>query len=330
MSDLAPQFYDAFTDVHDNFPQQLFCTWHVDKAWKEQLKEKNLSQEYAICVYKGLRALLVEPDRNSFNSKLSKFTQVLLSTKETEEFGQYFHTMYGNKTEKWAYCHRAGLGINTNMVCESFHRVLKYSYLKGKYNKRVDRCLLSLMKFNRNKGFDFIIKKSKKKRSNRLVIIRQRHLSSLSLSMDLVNESNDKAWVVTSHSNSENFYKVSLLGECENKPCNFICSECNICCHVYTCTCPDSLIYNTICKHVHLVHRKLSSNSQTVGVLPNTISSNEIEILKDVKSLVGNSSQNTASSLNEVDRLKSKTEGVLLELITTAVSYTHLTLPTKA
>ena len=61
MSDLAPQFYDAFTDVHDNFPQQLFCTWHVDKAWKEQLKEKNLSQEYAICVYKGLRALLVEP-----------------------------------------------------------------------------------------------------------------------------------------------------------------------------------------------------------------------------------------------------------------------------
>ena len=40
MSDLAPQFYDAFTDVHDNFPQQLFCTRHVEKAWKEQLKEK--------------------------------------------------------------------------------------------------------------------------------------------------------------------------------------------------------------------------------------------------------------------------------------------------
>lgn len=184
------------------------------------------------------------------------------------------------------------------MVCESFHRVLKYSYLKGKYNKGVDRCLLSLMKFNRNKGFDFIIKKSKKKRSNRLVIIRQRHLSSLSLSMDLVNESDDKAWVVTSHSNSENFYKVSLLGECENKPCNLICSEYNIWCHVYTCTCPDSLIYNTICKHVHLVHRKLSGNSQTEAeVSPNTTSSNEIEMLKD--------------------RLKSKTEGVLLELITT-------------
>ena len=93
----------------------------------------------------------------------------------------------------------------------------KIFLFERKVQKRVDRCLLSLMKFN--KGFDFIIKKSrkvKKKRSNRLVIIRQRHLSNLSLSMDWVNESNDKTWFVTSLSNSENFYKVSLLGECEN------------------------------------------------------------------------------------------------------------------
>ena len=42
MSDLAPQFYDAFCDVLAPLknPKQLFCTWHVDKAWKKELKEK--------------------------------------------------------------------------------------------------------------------------------------------------------------------------------------------------------------------------------------------------------------------------------------------------
>ncbi len=31
--------------------------------------------------------------------------------------------------------------------------------------------------------------------------------------------------------------------------------ECKICIHQYLCDCPDSLIHNTICKHVHLLHQ---------------------------------------------------------------------------
>ena len=33
MSDIAQQFYDAFTTVFECNPKQLYCTWHVDKAW---------------------------------------------------------------------------------------------------------------------------------------------------------------------------------------------------------------------------------------------------------------------------------------------------------
>ena len=42
------------------------------------------------------------------------------------------------------------------MYCESFLRVFKYKYLKGKLNKRVDKCFLNLIKFNRDKIFDVI------------------------------------------------------------------------------------------------------------------------------------------------------------------------------
>ena len=38
MTDIAPQFYDAFCAVFNCEPIQLYCTWHVDKAFKEQLK----------------------------------------------------------------------------------------------------------------------------------------------------------------------------------------------------------------------------------------------------------------------------------------------------
>lgn len=63
----------------------------------------------------------------------------------------------------WAYCYRAGMGINTNMKVEAFHRVFKYSYLKGKVNKRVDNCLMNLLKYVRDKYFERMIKLTKGK-----------------------------------------------------------------------------------------------------------------------------------------------------------------------
>ena len=44
MSDLAPQFYDSFTDVNSCSPKRLFCTWHVDKAWQKMLNEKVITE----------------------------------------------------------------------------------------------------------------------------------------------------------------------------------------------------------------------------------------------------------------------------------------------
>ena len=54
MTDIAPQFYDVFCAVFNCEPIQLYCTWHVDKALKEQLKSKIKNFAIEVEVYKQL------------------------------------------------------------------------------------------------------------------------------------------------------------------------------------------------------------------------------------------------------------------------------------
>ena len=78
------------------------------------------------------------------------------------------------------------------MYVESFHKILKHIYEKGKTNKRVDKCIHVLLKYERDKEFDHLIKLEKGKETGRLRVIKQRHLLSKKLSV------NDSAWNVKS------------------------------------------------------------------------------------------------------------------------------------
>ena len=67
------------------------------------------------------------------------------------------------------------------MFCEAFHRVFKYKYLKGKLNRRVDKCLVNLLKFSRDKVFDRINKLTKGKNSAKLKRVHRSHLESMNV-----------------------------------------------------------------------------------------------------------------------------------------------------
>lgn len=69
----------------------------------------------------------------------------------------------GTRKEQWAYCFGVGLGINTNMFVEAFHKVFKYQYLKGKINKHLDNCQLNLFKYVRDDTFRCLTKLTMKK-----------------------------------------------------------------------------------------------------------------------------------------------------------------------
>ena len=38
MSDDANQYYSRWVKTFEHEPQTLLCTWHVDRAWRDQLR----------------------------------------------------------------------------------------------------------------------------------------------------------------------------------------------------------------------------------------------------------------------------------------------------
>ena len=146
------------------------------------------------------------------------------------------------------------------MYLEAFHHVLKYNFLKGKRNQRLDRLVQGLMEYLRHKSFDRIIKLEKGKITGRVAQIQKRHDASKTLPLELVSKVDSSLWKVKSETMT-NEYTIQEVTKACPENCQLKCSECDICVHLYSCTCPDSLLQHTICKHVHLVvrHRSILS-----------------------------------------------------------------------
>ena len=245
-SDIAPQFYNAWVAINSKKrPRHLYCTWHVDKAWREEMRKKVGNLEIESLIYKMLRTILEQPDVSSFNEHVTVMTEKISKMDGVAEFLRYFEHDWLPKKLHWAYFHRAGLGINTNMFVEAFHRVFKYNYLNGKHNKRVDACLLQLVKFARDLAFKQAIKLLKRKDCYRLKEIKKRHGRSLEMSLEGITEIDENAWNVKSE-NSDSTYRVSCVSKsCEYENCLERCIECNVCVHQFTCNCADTLIRHT-------------------------------------------------------------------------------------
>ena len=113
---------------------KLLCTWHVDQAWRQKLHLVH-DKEMQSAVYRNLRVLMEETDKDKFESLLTRTVQQLHLNDSTEEFGQYFKNNYVDRRHEWAHCYRQKSTINANMYVEAFHQVLKYIYLQGKTNR---------------------------------------------------------------------------------------------------------------------------------------------------------------------------------------------------
>ena len=97
------------------------------------------------------------------------------------------------------------------MFVEAFFRVFKYNYLNGKRNKRVDRCLLQLVKFARDMAFKRAVKFLKDKDSYRLTEIKKRHQKSLELPLTNVTVVSENAWNVKYANYGNNTYNRKSL-----------------------------------------------------------------------------------------------------------------------
>ena len=119
--------------------------------WRElRGKVKNFESQTVISKY--LQIALENRSTSFWRLPDRNFTKTII-TKRNRAVCKLFPKSLDTPKKQWSFVFRVGEGINTNMYCESFLRVFKYKYLKGKLNKRVDKCFLNLIKFNRDKIF---------------------------------------------------------------------------------------------------------------------------------------------------------------------------------
>ncbi|XP_050506518.1 uncharacterized protein LOC126884577 isoform X1 [Diabrotica virgifera virgifera] len=266
MSDMADFYYKSWKQVMQPAEFRLYCTWHVDKAWRKNL-EKVLNKEKKVQVYHMLRTLLQETDSTAFNQLLLNFLKYLKEDSDTLEFAMYFEQYYACKAEQWAYCFRLHCtNLNTNMHIERMYRTIKHIYLHGKFVKRLDKAIGAIMKFVKDKLFERLIVIHKGKVSTKINELRKRHVTSQSLDLSKVIKS-DNGWLVPSNSRNE-MYTIQKVKE--NCPCRLVCEDCEACLHCYTCTCLDSCIKWNMCKHIHLICKYTQMDLTKESTIPNT------------------------------------------------------------
>ena len=82
------------------------------------------------------------------------FMTSLKSNSSTQAFAKFLTDHFVPCAKRWAYCYRVGCAVNTNMCLERMHGVLKYKYLYGKKNRRLDSAIKAVTSLVSDRLFD--------------------------------------------------------------------------------------------------------------------------------------------------------------------------------
>ena len=253
MSDMANNFYNAWCDTFSKPIHRLYCSWHVDRNWRKNIFKYIKAQEDQYYAYAYLKTLQIETNEGRFRKMLQEYLGYLQGV--SPNFLNYFQNTYVNCDQilLWAACFRIGTLANTNMYSEAFHRVLKCVYFNKRQNKRVDHLLAILLKYSKDKAYEQLLKVEKGKLTHRLRNVRTRHKNSEKIS-NIIEIKADEEWTINSTEHQGSTYIIKMYKK--DCSCTLKCDFCQVCAHLYTCTCPDFLIYSISCKHIHAVHTK--------------------------------------------------------------------------
>ena len=86
-------------------------------------------------------------------------------------------------------------------------------HLKEKASRRVDKCLMNLIKYSCDQVFNRMIKSTKGKNSSRLKLIQQSHVKSKKISFDKIKRYSDsEKWLIESESGGK-IYHVGKIND---------------------------------------------------------------------------------------------------------------------
>lgn len=250
MSDDTSTYINAWSNVMIEPQHHLLCNWHVDRSWRKNLnKIKSLTKQSE--VYKACRTLMEIMDVDQFQNSIECFIAMLKDDDETKDFGNYFESYYSHRPKAWAFCYRHDLSLNTNMYLEAMHKKIKYCYMQGKQNRRVDKCISLLMRFARDMMFERTIRMMKNKPTYRMEQIAHSHHQSVHIEDSKITNINTHTWLVQSTTSDKSPYSVTINNTENCIGCPLACPNCHVCVHQFTCTCIDYKIKGNFCKHVH-------------------------------------------------------------------------------
>ncbi|KAH1021695.1 hypothetical protein HUJ04_011178 [Dendroctonus ponderosae] len=89
MTDIVSTFYNAWCSAMSPVNQQLFCSWHIDRAWQQNLS-KISNKEKRSEVYKVIKCLQQNTSEDVFSEFLQNSILQMLSDSEIQDFGLYF------------------------------------------------------------------------------------------------------------------------------------------------------------------------------------------------------------------------------------------------
>lgn len=261
ISDMENSHYDSWIQIMGPPKHRVYSTWHVRDNWRRKLVKISDADKRTM-ITKKLVEMSEEIDETIFKRKLEDF--ISNTDPHLKTFLDSFRKQYLHHTECWAYCYRVSAGINTDMDLKSFHSLIKYSLgLEGiRKIKRLVDCLDVLHNYLALGENDFKFDNSRKL-NKKLCTLIQRHESAVqrvkhpeSLPVERVGE--DK-WRVGFFTQSDvNIIemhvveKISPAYHAENEnECELVCKKCNVCSHVYTCSCTDYCVHGNMCEHIH-------------------------------------------------------------------------------
>lgn len=85
MSDITNVYYNAWLSEMGIPQNRLYCSWHVDRAWKINI-DKIKNSEKRDWIYKTEKYLQTTVDRTTFNKKMDSAIQLFMNDEDTKEF----------------------------------------------------------------------------------------------------------------------------------------------------------------------------------------------------------------------------------------------------
>ncbi|GFQ88404.1 uncharacterized protein TNCT_317511 [Trichonephila clavata] len=252
MSDSESFYYEAWREVMEDNSRWLWSMWYVDNRIRVQLRIFRGNIVKRAEVYKTMRMLLECQNKNVFESMFKSYIESLQTDVQSKNLGNFILQKYGNNPEMWAYCYRKDIKLSTNIHLEVMHRTFRYCCREGR-KKRLDKFIVVIMKLVRYKMLDRLSNMLDEEKIDLAIeAINMCHHIGLEIPSEHISSLSDKIWLIRSEDEEQNIYVMREFDTCPEL-CNLRCAECDICVHMFSCSCIHSMINANLCQHIHAV-----------------------------------------------------------------------------